>query len=142
MSARTGHGFRSSTARRLGGVLSFALVALVAACADKVLRPQPAGSPRFTLQLTATAQRSPVAQRLFVAAVYFSSVLTESDSLRILDTATVQVTGGAQQVTLKVDLSNCLADPTRRGSRDACSLYVFAFLGPATLDLADRKSVV
>ena len=83
----------------------------------------------MTMQVIATTERLSAPQQLLVGAVYFSSEVTaETDSFRILDTARASVTGGTQQFTLKVDITKCLADVTRRGSRDACSVSIVAFL--------------
>src|SRR5262249_32645629 len=102
-----------------------------------VSRPELPASPRFTLQVNAVTQQTSAPQKLYVAAVYFSSEKDPiTDSARFLDTATVAITGGPQQVTLRIDLSACLADQTRRGSRTPCSMSTGAFLEPQTFSIA------
>jgi len=115
-----------------------ALAVLAVACADKVDAPRTIGSPRFTIQVTTTAQRTAEAQKVIVLAGYFAALQpgqSGEDSVHFLALDSVAVTGGAQTTSLKVDLTSCLADPTRRGSRDACTMYIAALLEPATLDL-------
>lgn len=128
---------RIARRRALEGALS-ALGILALACADKVDAPRAVGSPRFTIQVTTTAQRTAAAQKVIVIAGYFTALQPgqkADDSVHFLALDSVAVTGGPQTVNLKVDLTSCLADPTRRGSRDACSMYIAALLEPATLDL-------
>jgi hypothetical protein len=121
---------------RFAGLLAGAASVFAISCAEKVSRPEIPASPRFTLQVNTVTQQSAAAQKLFVAAVYFSSVLDPAtDSARFLDTATVAITGGPQTITMRIDLSACLADQTRRGSRTACSMYIGAFLEPQTFNL-------
>jgi hypothetical protein len=125
--------------RRAFGVAVSALVVLTIACAEKTLAPSSAAlSPRFTIQVTATARRQAEAQKLVILALYFSSPhpgdRRPDDSVHILDGALVDVTGAPQQLNLKVDLTTCLADPTRHGSHDACSMYIGALLEPANFD--------
>jgi hypothetical protein len=122
------------------GLLLGTFLALAIACAEKTLAPTAPGSARFTLRVSTIGRASLVAQKLVIGAVYFSSVIDSSDdSTRLLDLQLAASTGAAQSVTLKVDLTGCLADPTRRGSQSACSMYVGAFLEPATFDFdSDR----
>ncbi|MGH7620068.1 MAG: hypothetical protein ACREPM_22870 [Gemmatimonadaceae bacterium] len=128
--------------RRTAGVLLAALLALSIACAEKTLAPRAPGSPRFTLQVSTLGRASLVAQQLVIAAVYFSSVVnSDGDSVRVLDIQSAVSSGGAQSLTLKVDLTGCLADPTRRGSQSACSMYIGAFLEPATFDVDTGGSI-
>ena len=42
----------------------------------------------------------------------------------LLGGVNVDVTGGTQTVTLPLDLSRCLADNSRRGSKGACSIFI------------------
>jgi hypothetical protein len=122
--------------RRSFGVLLGTLLAMAVACADKTLAPSVPGSPRFILRVSTVGRASLVAQKLVIAAVYFSSVVDSTmDSTRLLDLQQAVSSGGAQSVTLKVDLTGCLADPTRRGSQSACSMYLGVFLEPATFDI-------
>lgn len=125
-------------ARRLGlGPAVTVLVVLAVACADKVAAPRVAASPRFTLRVTTTAQRTAEAQKVLVIAVYFrppQNGQQAGDTAYFLDQALLDITGGPQQVDLKVDLTTCLADPTRHGSHDACTMYIAAFLEPSTFD--------
>lgn len=126
----------STGRRRTVGVLFGTLLALAVACAEKTVAPTAPGSPRFTLQVSTLGRASQVAQKLVIAAVYFSSVLnTDGDSTRVLDIESVLSSGGPQSLTLKVDLTGCLADQTRRGSQSGCSMYIGAFLEPATFDI-------
>jgi hypothetical protein len=123
--------------RRGFGAAAAALLVLALACAEKTLAPSVSLSPRFTILVTTTAQRTAVPQKMVVAAAYFVAPQNgpkPGDTARVLDAAVVDITGGPQQVNLKVDLTNCLADPTRRGSRDACTMYIAAFLEPSTFD--------
>ena len=128
---------RSIGPRRALSVVGATLVVLAVACAEKVVAPAVVLSPRFNIQVTATAKRTPDAQKVFVAAVYFRAPQpgqSVEDSAYVLASALLDVTGGPQQVNLKVDLTSCLADPTRHGSHDACSMYIAAFLQPSTWD--------
>ncbi len=122
--------------RAIGAAVAV-LVAFTLACADKAVAPAVALSPRFTIQVTATAQRTAAAQKVLVAAGYFRAPEPgrhPGDTAYFLDAVTVDITGGPQVVNLKVDLSTCLADPTRHGSHDACTMYIVAFLEPSTFD--------
>ena len=113
---------RGPAPRRVFGAVVAALGVLAAACAEKTLAPAVALSPRFTIQVTTTARRTVEAQKLLILAMYFTAPVVgqrPADSVKGLDEAFVDVTGGPQQVNLKVDITSCLADPTRRGSRDA-----------------------
>src|SRR5262249_33159853 len=119
--------------RRLVALSAATLGVLVAACAEKTAAPELPGATRFSLLVSATTQRAAAPQRLTVIAAYLSNDLIPGlDSFRLLDTVSQPVTGGSQQFSLKVDISKCLSDPTRKGSRDACSLLIGAFLVPAT----------
>jgi hypothetical protein len=101
-------------------------------CAEKTLMPDADRPARFSLQLRAATSVTKEPQQLFIAAVYKSSVLDEeTDSFRLLDTVHTAVTNTTQQINLKIDLTECLADGTRLGSRDACSMYILALLQPA-----------
>lgn len=122
------------------GVLELArsvLVVLVIACADKVAGPFVPPSPRFTLRVTMTADLTTEPRKIWVGAVYFTAPQpgqTAGDTVHVLDNATVATTGAPQDVSLKVDLTGCLADPTRRGSQAGCTMYVAAVLEPSTFD--------
>ena len=123
--------------RRACGVALSALVVLAVACAEKTLAPSVALSPRFTINVTAMAARTAAPQKLLVAAAYLAPPLPgddPSDTAHFLDFAALDVTGVSQQVNLKIDLTTCLADPTRRGSRDACTMYIIGFLEPPGFD--------
>lgn len=108
----------------------------VNACADKLFRPPVSLSPRIHLQFNTIGAQATVGgkgQILIAAAAYISSVIDTSaqktDSFRILaGPVVVPVTGASQQVTLNVDLTACLADPTRKGSQTACSLVYGVWL--------------
>jgi hypothetical protein len=52
----------------------------------------------------------------------------------------VPYTGGSQQVTLTASLADCLADDSRLGARDGCSMYVGAALLADTSALADSSN--
>ena len=89
----------SAATRRCAGIVAATAGVFMAACVEKVSMPQVPASPRFTLVVNATAQRTAVAQKLVVIAVYFSSVTNaQTDSFRILDTATAAITGSPQQI--------------------------------------------
>ena len=123
--------------RRAFGVIVAMLLVLAVACAEKAVAPTAPASPRFTIQVTTTAKRTAAAQKVFVVALYFRPPQNgeqAGDTAYFLDQALLDITGGPQQVNLKVDLSTCLADPTRHGSHDACTMYIAAFLEPSTWD--------
>jgi hypothetical protein len=119
------------------GVALSATAVLAIACADKTVAPSVALSPRFTLRVATTAALTADAQKLWVGAVYFAAPKPGQpvdDTVYFLANTTVPVTGAPQDIDLKVDLTNCLADPTRRGSRTACTMYVAALLEPSAFD--------
>ncbi len=132
---------RAGLAKKLGVI--FACV-VAAACADKAFRPvTSAGSPKIQLQFNAVGakQLSSAGKRQVIVAVaaYQSTVLSaETDSFRILAGPVVaSVTGSTQSITLNVDLTGCLADPTRKGSQTACSLYYGVWLHDSATYAAD-----
>ena len=115
--------------------------ATLVGCAEKAVMPTSAASPRFLLRVNTQGVQLSAGQKLAVFAVYFSNGTggngngnngnnNKQDSIRFLDTVLVSVTGPSQDVSLKIDLTQCLADPARSGSHDACSMYVGAFLVP------------
>lgn len=111
----------------------WSLLVLIAslACADKALMPGSSHSaPRLGLRLALTGMPAiHGADDLLVAAVYLGAVDT-------IPLAFTRLPAQANQsVPLEVNLSACLADGTRRGSRDACSLYIAAALIPADYSL-------
>lgn len=118
--------------------------AFASACADKGLTPPPDGAgSRVTLQVTAFAsQQATFGPRwLLVAALYAVPASDGSGGtgvdFRLLAHAWVPYAAGSQQVTLSVPLATCLADDSRLGARDACSMYLGAALLADTLALAD-----
>ena len=121
---------RTPARRRAAPVMALLLGSFAAGCADKVFRPPVLGSPRITMQLIATgAQVGTTPKVLAVAVAYVRSlILSEKDSFRVLYQQVVPVRGGTAQVQIKVDLTSCLADTTRRGSRTGCSIYVGTWL--------------
>jgi hypothetical protein len=123
--------------RRTAAIIVSALMIVAGACAEKAVAPTVVGSPRFTIHVSATASPTPDAQKIWIGAVYFAAPANAQhldDTVRVLDGTTLPITGGPQDVNLKVDLTSCLADPGRRGSREACSMYIAAFLEPSTFD--------
>jgi hypothetical protein len=121
-------------------VAAFAAVFAAAACADKELTGNRAAlSSRFALQVTTTglkAQVAPTPTYLLVAAFYVSArSQSEDDGIVVLAGKWSRVTQGAQQTTLDVDISRCLADVARLGSRNACSMYIAAFITPDSFEV-------
>jgi hypothetical protein len=129
-------------AKKLGAI--FACV-IAAACADKAFHPVFNASSKIQLQFNAVgAQQVNAAgkrQVLVVAAAYKSTVLTqETDSFRILaGPLVVQVTGATQSVTLNVDITGCLADPTRMGSQTGCTVWYGVWLHDSATFSADTS---
>ncbi len=121
---------------------------LVTACADKLFRPPVSLSPKIQLdfqtigaqQVSATAKR----QVLVAVAAYVSSVsISTTDTFRVLaGPVEAYVTGASQQITLNVDLTSCLADPMRRGSQSACSLYYGVWLHDSATFNADTSDLM
>ena len=126
---------RGSAVRR---ALGAAVTVFVVACADKAVAPAIPLSPRFTIRVMTTARRTADASKLLVVAVYFSrprpSDRRLDDSVRFLGGTLVDNAGSEQPVNMKVDLTECLSDAGRYGSRDACSMYIGVFLEPASFD--------
>lgn len=109
------------------------LVPLLSACADKSLAPgsRPAVA-RLELRASVAAQTSN-ARTIDLRASYLR---TTGERVIVAQTQTA-VSGGVQTVSLELDLTECLADATRTGSRTACTLQVSALLrsaGGAVLD--------
>lgn len=121
---------------------------LVTACADKLFRPPVSLSPKIQLDLRAIGaqQVSSTGKRqvLVAAAAYVSSVSnSQTDTFQILAGPVVAyVTGASQQVALNVDLTPCLADPTRHGSQSACSLYYGVWLHDSATYSVDTSDVM
>jgi hypothetical protein len=132
----------AALAKKLGAI--FACV-IAAACADKAFHPVFNASSKIQLQFNAVgAQQVNAAgkrQVLVVAAAYKSTVLTqETDSFRILaGPLVVQVTGATQSVTLNVDITGCLADPTRMGSQTGCTVWYGVWLHDSATFSADTS---
>ncbi|MBM3908128.1 MAG: hypothetical protein FJ363_08645 [Gemmatimonadetes bacterium] len=137
--------FMTSGATRAAAALVSA--ALVVACADKELTGSRAAlSPRIALQITATnlpAQVSASPLYLLTAAIYLGPSKDKDrgdDGMRILTAKWTRVVQGTQQITLPVDISPCLADPTRLGSKDGCSMYLAAIITPDSVDVMKDTS--
>lgn len=112
----------------------------LAACADKAFTPSQATlSRKFSLQITATGLLSQVATKplfLMVGAVYRGPPQgTEDDGIRILSLTWSRVVQGTQSVTLPVDIAPCLADATRLGSKDGCTMYLAAGILPDSFNI-------
>jgi hypothetical protein len=131
-------------ARLTRAALAATALSAVAGCADKEFTVGKAAlSPRIALQITATGlPASQVAASplfLLTGAVYAvtpNSSDPGGDDMRILAFRWTRVVQGTQQITLPVDIAPCLADPTRLGSKDGCSLYVAAIVTPDSFDVA------
>jgi len=123
-------------------------LALLSACADKGFTPpKGAFSPKISLQISATApaqqQAALLPRYLLVAALYQRQKKNNNnngDDFQILSFVSVAVTGTTQQVTLPVDISTCLADQSRLGSKEACSLIIAAGLTYRKFDIAGADS--
>ncbi len=118
----------------------------LAACADKELTTSNAAlSPRIALQVTATglpaAQVSTSQLWLMVGAVYATPKAGDNDGIRVLALKFTRVVSGTQEVTLPVDISTCLADNSRLGSKDACSMYLAAAILTDTFSMKDTVDV-
>jgi hypothetical protein len=124
-----------------------ALTVFGAACADKQLAPAgPTLSRKFMMQLTATgipaAQVSAGNLWLMVGALYaVPKVSNDDDGIRVLSLKFARITGGSQDITLPVDISSCLADNQRLGSKEACSMYLAAAVITDTFNIKDTASV-
>jgi len=118
-----------------------------AACADKQLTPAgPALSKKFMLQLRATgipsAQVSTSNLWLMVGALYaVPKVSHDDDGIRVLSIKFARIAGSSQEVTLPVDISACLADNQRLGSKDACSMYLAAAVITDTFNIKDTSDI-
>jgi hypothetical protein len=127
-----------SMLRRLA--LLSALVAGASACADKELTPTQAKlSPRLSLQITATGLPSQVGASplyLLTGAIYAVPEHDNRDGQRLLAVKWTRIVQGSQQVTLPVDIAPCLADASRLGSKDGCSMYIAAIITPDSVDVA------
>lgn len=124
--------------------LAATALSAAAGCADKEFTGSKAAlSPRIALQITATGL--PVSQVavsplfLLTGAIYAvpsNSTDPGDKEMRILTFRWTRVVQGTQQITLPVDIAPCLADPSRLGSRDGCSLFVVAIVTPDSFDVA------
>jgi len=121
-----------------------ATVACVSACADKELTPTRASlSPRLALQVTATGllahQVGSAPLYLLTGALYGVAEGNRpgdgDGDMRILAFNWTRVVQGTQQVTLPVDIAPCLADASRLGSKDGCSMYIVAIVTPDSFDV-------
>ena len=126
--------------RRAATVLS--AVAVLAACADKGFTPPQRFSPQLTLQIStfASQQVGFGPKFVLVAALYMVSRQSDGDEFVPLAFKYFPVGNGQLNVTLPVDISRCLADNSRLGAKDGCSMYVGAVLMPDTVSLADTSS--
>ena len=123
----------NTRSRFVRAIVAIAAGVAITACADKVFRPPQSVSPKIQLQFSAIGAQVNAGSKkqvLVAAAAYVSSVvISEKDSFRIIaGPVVVPVTGTSAQITLNVDLTGCLADPTRKGSQSACSLYYGVWL--------------
>lgn len=124
-----------------------ALAVLGAACADKQLSPAgPALSKKFMMNLTTTgipaSQVSAGNLWLMVGALYaVPKVSNEDDGIRVLAIKFARISGSSQDITLPVDISACLADNQRLGSKEACSMYLAAAVITDTFNIKDTANV-
>lgn len=124
----------------------FTLAALGAAmgCADKELSlPRAALSPRIALQITATnmpAQVGSAPLYLLTGAFYLSNNTQKDDDMQLLAIKWTRVQSGSQQITLPVDIAPCLADNSRMGTKDGCSMYLAAIITPDSSDVQADSS--
>ncbi len=132
----------ASTLRLGRATLALAVLVAASACADKELTGSRAAlSPRIALQVTATnlpAQVGPGPLYLLTAAVYRAPSRDQNaddDGLRILALKWTRIVQGTQQITLPVDIAPCLADATRLGTKDGCSMYLAAIVTPDSTDV-------
>jgi hypothetical protein len=121
--------------------LTIAALLFTTACAEKEFTPPlRAYSKRIELQITTTTaaqQATPAPRYLFVAALYQSQQnQNDGQNFQVLSFSQVDLTGGTQRVTLPVDLAKCLADDTRQGSKDACTMSIAAGIMYRKYDLA------
>ncbi|MEA3247776.1 MAG: hypothetical protein U9Q74_16625 [Gemmatimonadota bacterium] len=132
---------RARVARR--ALIAVAAASVLAACADKGFTP-PAGrfSPKITLQIStyASQQLGFGPKYVLLAALYQVSRQNRDDDFVPLAFKYVPVGNGQLNVTLPVDISPCLADDSRLGAKDGCTMYLAAVLMPDTVSLADTSS--
>ncbi|MDP1890121.1 MAG: hypothetical protein Q8K55_04450 [Gemmatimonadaceae bacterium] len=134
----------SLNARLARAALAATALTAVVGCADKEFTGSKAAlSPRIALQITATGLPASqvAASPLFLLTGAFYTVPSNSTDrddkeMRILTFRWTRVAQGTQQITLPVDIAPCLADRTRLGSKDGCSLYVVAIVTPDSFDVA------
>lgn len=137
---------RTHFARRARTLAAVAAAIVLAACADKGFTP-PAGrfSPKLTLQVStfASQQLGFSARYVLLAALYAvpgNNAQSGGNEFFPLAFKFFPVGNGQLQVTLPVDISRCLADNSRLGARDGCSMYLAAVLMPDTVSLADTSN--
>lgn len=120
-----------------------AAAAVLAACADKAFMPPQRFSPKLNLQIStfASQQVGFGPKYVLVAALYQVSRQSGGDDFVPLAFKFFPVGNGQLNVTLPVDISPCLADNSRLGAKDGCSMYVAAVLMPDTVSLADTSNV-
>lgn len=109
---------------RLRCTTTCALLALsaISGCTDKTLLPTAARSPVVALQVRTNfaAQNAPTARSIDVRVGYEQL----SGSRVAIGSRTIAATGGAQQISIQLDLAACLADENRAGARDVCPVRI------------------
>ena len=112
--------------RRLAPALAIMLAVLGPACADKVLTPHASlsGSPKLLLQVVATG--IPQSQLAANTPRYLFGVVAYANAKDTipLGFTSAPITGATQQLSIPADLTQCLADPTRTGSHEACTILI------------------
>lgn len=115
------------------------LVALLStACIDKELTVPTGAGPRVSLQIAVGGIAPAVggADDLIVGVVYFNATDT-------IPLAVVRAPAQAEhQLPLELNLTACLGDQTRLGSRDACSVWVVAALVAGSFSLDEDDVLV
>lgn len=131
---------------RIGALATtFCSAAALAACADKGVMPPQRVSAKVALQITAYASQQQSAfgpHWVLIAAVYEvprnnGGQGGSGTDFKPLAIKWVPYASGNLQVTLDVPLAACLADDSRLGAKDGCSLYVGAALLQDTFNLRD-----
>lgn len=131
---------------RIGALATtFCSAAALAACADKGVMPPQRVSAKVALQITAYASQQQSAfgpHWVLIAAVYEvprnnGGQGGSGTDFKPLAIKWVPYASGNLQVTLDVPLATCLADDSRLGAKDGCSLYVGAALLQDTFNLRD-----
>lgn len=134
--------WRHRFARRAvrGLVIAIAASGAISACANKdLVVPKGAFSSKYALQLQMMGLPSQVGASplyLLTAAFYLGPASTKDDAMRLMTVKWTRVVSGSQTVTLPVDIATCLADNSRQGTKDGCTMYLAAIITPDSFDVA------